>query len=54
MPEENIYIKTKDLFPWVDSDLLYIKHLRDAAYKKYIKNNNANNEFEVFLLQTIE
>jgi hypothetical protein len=48
MPEENIYIKTKDLFPWVDSDLLYIKHLRDAAYKKYIKNNNANNEFEVY------
>jgi hypothetical protein len=48
MPNETIYIKMKDFFPWIDNDLLYIKHLRDAAYKRYKKSNNLNNEFEIY------
>jgi hypothetical protein len=40
MPEETIYIKTKDFFPWIDNDLLYIKHLRDSSYKNYKKNDS--------------
>ena len=42
MPEETIYIKTKDFFPWIDNDLLYIKHLRDSSYKSYKKNDSIN------------
>jgi hypothetical protein len=42
MPEETIYIKTKDFFPWIDNDLLYIKHLRDSSYKNYKKNDSIN------------
>jgi hypothetical protein len=48
MPNETIYIKMKDFFPWIDNDLLYIKHLRDAAYKRYKKSNNLNKKNLLF------
>jgi hypothetical protein len=49
MPEETIYIKTKDFFPWIDNDLLYIKHLRDSSYKSYKKNDSEDDPFQCYL-----
>ncbi len=47
-PEVTIIIKTKDYFPWIDNDLLYIRHLRDAAYKNYIRNNKSILYYELY------
>ena len=37
-PERTIKIKHKNYFPWVDEELIKLKHYRDQLHKNYAKS----------------
>ena len=47
-PEKELKIKTRNLFPWVDDELLHTKYLRDIAYKQFkkYKLESYNNQYK--------
>ncbi|CAF0861672.1 unnamed protein product, partial [Brachionus calyciflorus] len=38
-PLRKITVKNGHQFPWYDDDLLKLRHLKDSAYKRYIRSN---------------
>ncbi|CAF1134063.1 unnamed protein product, partial [Brachionus calyciflorus] len=47
-PIKEFKIKSKDMFPWFDDELLYITHCRDSAYKTFARDKQNGLNYALF------